>query len=200
MHFLEPIHPNDLLNVRAQIHDIQEKESGTVVTGRIYAYKDGRKAIDAYSTLFIRARGAKKTEAKPAEKAPEAAPARDLVLNESFTVDKDQATRYAEASLDRNPIHLDEGAARGAGLPGVILHGLCTMAMSTRPFVQQLAGGDPTRLKRFSVRFSKPVLPGDTLTVTAWNDGEKDGRRVLGFEVKNQKGENVVTNGVAEIA
>jgi len=122
------------------------------------------------------------------------------VLTSTFNVDKDQALRYADASLDRNPIHIDESAARGAGLPGVILHGLCTMAMSTQPFVSSLAGGDPTRLKRFSVRFSKPVLPGDALTVKAWKDGEKDGRSVYAFEVTNQNGVAVVTHGVAEIA
>ena len=68
----------------------------------------------------------------------------------------DQAERYAEASGDHNPIHLDEEAARAVGLPGRILHGLCTMALAGRA-VEQVAGREPTRL---AVRFSAPVALG----------------------------------------
>ncbi|MFM7201074.1 MAG: SDR family NAD(P)-dependent oxidoreductase [Myxococcota bacterium] len=204
MRIHEPVHPMDILQLRARLEDIQEKDSGTLVTGRIYAYKDGRVAVEALTGLFIRARARKKDPsevkaAEPVEKIP-AVVRGEPTLVASFGVDKDQASRYADASLDRNPIHLDEGAARSAGLPGIILHGLCTMAMSTRPIIESLAGGDPARLKRFAVRFSKPVFPGDTLTVKAWKDGEKDGRSVYAFEVTNGNGVAVVTHGIAEIA
>ena len=78
----------------------------------------------------------------------------------------DQAERYAEASGDHNPIHLDEEAARAVGLPGRILHGLCTMALAGRA-VEQVAGREPTRL---AVRFSAPVALGATVTTRVWPD------------------------------
>jgi acyl dehydratase len=112
----------------------------------------------------------------------------------------DQPRRYAEASLDDNPIHLDPEVAKMGGLPGVILHGLCTMAFCSRHFVEGACGGDPRRLKRLAVRFSKPVLPGQTLTTTAWKTGEQGGVSTYGFETANPEGALVVTNGVAEVA
>ena len=75
-------------------------------------------------------------------------------------IDTDQTYRYAEASGDNMPIHLDEEIAKSVGLPGIIIHGLCTMAFTSWAAIQAVAGGDPTRLKRLAVRFSRPVLPG----------------------------------------
>jgi acyl dehydratase len=197
MRYYQPIKSFSLLNVRGQLHDIVEKDSGTLVTTRIYAYEDGRLAAEAYSGLFIRGRGKKK---EGEAKVPEAPAARgELVLNASFKVADDQAKRYSAISLDTNPIHLDESAARAAGLPGCILHGLCTMAMSSTHIVNTLAGGDPGRLKRLAVRFSKPVFMGDELRVEAWKSGEAEGETHYAFEVINQNGQAVITHGVAEI-
>ena len=85
----------------------------------------------------------------------------------------DQALRYAEASGDHNPIHVDEATAKSAGLPGCILHGLCTMALAQRDVVNQLAAGDPERLKFLSVRWAKPVFPGETLRLKVWERGSE---------------------------
>jgi acyl dehydratase len=82
----------------------------------------------------------------------------------AFAVAADQAERYADASGDHNPIHLDETAAKAVGLPGRILHGLCTMAIAGHA-IAELAGGEPSRL---AVRFSAPVAPGETITTRMW--------------------------------
>jgi len=74
------------------------------------------------------------------------------------------------------------------------------MAMSARLFIDEAAGADPTRLTRFVVRFSKPVLPGDTLTTEAWILSEEKGVVRYGFEVKNDDDVVVVTNGIAEVS
>ena len=55
-----------------------------------------------------------------------------------------------------------------AGLPGIIVHGLCTMAFTSKVAIDKLCSGDPTRLKRLRVRFSRPVLPGQTITTKFW--------------------------------
>ena len=81
--------------------------------------------------------------------------------------------RYAEASLDDNPIHVDPNTAKAAGLPDVILHGLCTMAMAGGSVVESQAGGDPLRLKRLGVRFARPVLNSSKLTTFGWNTDRK---------------------------
>ncbi len=93
-------------------------------------------------------------------------------------IDHDQTFRYAEASGDRNPIHVDENIAKMAGLPGIIVHGLCTMAFASKVMIDRLCGGDPVRLKRLRVRFSGPVLPGQIITTKVWTDGERDGRKI----------------------
>ena len=83
-----------------------------------------------------------------------------------------------------------------AGLPGVILHGMCTMAIASKAAVNGLAGGDPTRVKRVAVRFSRPVLPGQELTTRFWEAG--DG--AYAFETYNAKGSAVIKGGAVEIS
>ncbi len=104
----------------------------------------------------------------------------------------DQATRYADASGDRNPIHLDADVAKAGGLPGVILHGLCTMAFAQRDLVNRY-GGDPAKLASLSVRFARPVFPGDTLQLQVWEQGKGE----VAFGTLDGKGQAVIANGRA---
>ena len=108
-------------------------------------------------------------------------------------VDQDQPRRYANASGDHNPIHVDNDVAKAAGFPGVILHGLCTMAFAGQAVVEKFLGGDFRRLKELSVRFTKPVLPGDTLTIT----GELGEKNELRLSAVNSQGVPVLTQGLA---
>jgi acyl dehydratase len=117
----------------------------------------------------------------------------------ALKVDVDQALRYASASGDANPIHTDDAAAKAVGLPGVILHGMCTMALCGRAVVDELAGGDPTRLRRLAVRFYRPVFPGAELVTTVFDSGSDGERRILAFEASSG-GKVVVRDGRAEIA
>ncbi|HZU16661.1 MAG TPA: MaoC family dehydratase [Candidatus Dormibacteraeota bacterium] len=109
---------------------------------------------------------------------------RELVV--TFT--RELIAAYAEASGDRNPIHLDEEAARAAGLPGVIAHGMLQMGLLAR------VAGDPARLRRLSCRFAEAVRPGDTVT---FRGEEEDGRVEL--TAVNQEGRPVVTRARAEL-
>jgi acyl dehydratase len=81
-----------------------------------------------------------------------------------ITPDKYLTIRYAGASGDFNPIHIDEDFARMVGLPGRILHGLYTMAQVAR--AQTDAGGGPQSLKRLSVQFRGMGVPEQELSVT----------------------------------
>jgi acyl dehydratase len=116
-------------------------------------------------------------------------------------VDDDQTQRYAEASGDHNPIHLDENIAKMAGLPRTINHGMCTMAIAVKGAVNGLAGGDPTRIRKVAVRFSKPVFPGEELTTRFWEqEGSVGDSKAYGFETYNPNGEAVIKNGLVEVA
>ncbi len=117
-------------------------------------------------------------------------------LTKHVTVE--QIRQYAEASGDRNPIHLDDTFARSAGLPGVIAHGMLTMAFANQMITDWL--GDRSLLKRLQGRFAGMVLPGDEVTCSgsvASKDSET--RRVtIDLVVTNQRGERVLNKGVAE--
>ena len=117
-------------------------------------------------------------------------------LTKHVTVE--QIRRYAEASGDRNPIHLDETFARSAGLPGVIAHGMLTMAFANQLVTDWL--GDRGLLKSLQGRFAGMVLPGDDVTCSASVASKDDETRrvVINLVVTNQRGEKVFNKGVAE--
>jgi acyl dehydratase len=74
------------------------------------------------------------------------------------------------------------------------------MAFTSWAAIGELAAGEPKLLKRLAVRFSKPVLPGETMTTRFWTVGERDGKTVYAFESTNPAGDAVIKDGVAEIA
>lgn len=191
-----PLRPGDVLTVNPILESVEQKDTGeTFTTKATLKAQDGTPVAEVRGTMFIRGSGSRK---KPQAQTEE--PARDIVYEESTKVDDDQTSRYAEASGDHNPIHLDESVARMAGLPGVILHGMCSMAIATKAAVNGLAGGDPTRIKRVGVRLSKPVLPGQELTTKLWKEADGDDATVYGFETYNPDGAAVIKAGVVEIA
>jgi acyl dehydratase len=117
-------------------------------------------------------------------------------LTKHVTVE--QIRQYAEASGDRNPIHLDESFARSAGLPGVIAHGMLTMAFTNQMVTDWL--GDRSLLKRLQGRFAGMVLPGDDVTSSGTVASKDDATRrvVINLVVTNQRGERVLNKAVAE--
>ena len=96
------------------------------------------------------------------------------------------------------PIHVDDAFAKSVGLPGIIAHGLCTMAMTSQAVISTVAGGDPSRLRRLAVRFSKNVFPGSDVVTTLYDAGSQGGRRIFAYEA-HSAGELVIANGRAEI-
>ncbi|MFZ5475576.1 MAG: SDR family NAD(P)-dependent oxidoreductase [Myxococcota bacterium] len=189
--FHRPIRPWDLVQIRGKLLSVEEKSSGLLVTSGLYGFVEGALAVECRTAYFIR--GAKKGEGGGAKAPEEARPAPDFTA--AIAVAPDQSLRYAAASLDDNPIHVDEATARSAGLPGVILQGLCTMAMTGVAFVREAAGGDARRLKRLSVRFARPVLNGVTLTASGWRTGEK----IWQLETRDADGNVVISQAAVEL-
>jgi acyl dehydratase len=127
-------------------------------------------------------------ELKPGDSIPEL----------KVTPDKYLPYRYAGASGDFNPIHIDPEFAKAVGLPGNILHGLWMMAQVARG-AAQLAQGDPRAVKRLSVQFRGMGFPEQELVVSGTVEAADDGRAVV--DMVAAQGENqVIRNAQAEVS
>jgi acyl dehydratase len=199
MEFDAPIRPGDSITSTARIASIETHQSGESMALELEARNARGEAVNrSVFTTFIRGR---RTTSPPAGLRADNATVRgaQLIAIEQ-TIDLDQTSRYAAASGDLNPIHVDANVAKMAGLPGIIVHGLCTMAFTAKVMVDHLCKGDPLRLKRLAVRFSHPVLPGETITTKVWPVGDRNGRRAYEYETYNRDGLAVIRDGIAEIA
>src|SRR5271168_3275610 len=112
------------------------------------------------------------------------------------TPDKYLTARYAGASGDFNPIHIDEDFAKAVGLPGRIVHGLWTMAQVAR--AQTQAAGGPEHLKRLKVQFRGMGVPEQEIVVSGTVREAGDGRVVIDT-VAEQAGKQIVRNAEAEL-
>ena len=113
------------------------------------------------------------------------------------TPDRYLPHRYAGASGDFNPIHIDPEFAKQVGLPSNILHGLWTMAQVARANLDA-AGGDPRALRRLSVQFRGMGFPEQEITVTGSVKEESGGRVVIATEAE-QGGNKIIKNAEAEL-
>ena len=183
MRFHAPLQPWDLVAPRAEILSIEDKASGQILNIGQKLYREGEVVVDLESRLFFR-------NEEDAPKAGEKkAPKTELdrgtpSKSDSVTIADNLPIRYSGPSGDDNPIHTDLDFAKSVGFKNVILQGLCTMAICATSL--------PKNLQEISVRFTKPVLPGDTLTTSVWENGNS-----MSFEVKNQDGIKVISNGSA---
>ena len=122
----------------------------------------------------------------------------DQIPELRVTPDKYLPHRYAGASGDFNPIHIDPEFAKNVGLPGTILHGLYSMAQVARAQTEA-AGGDPRALKRLSVQFRGMGMPEQEIVVTGTVREIRDGHAVV--ETEAAQGENrIIRNAEAELA
>jgi acyl dehydratase len=200
-HFHRPIYPGDKLVSRAKMLGYEGLEKGTRSAILLECRTDeGELVNEQYVTTFVRGFDAGKAvgELSPSHKFYDALHQQAPLAKAHAHVDLDQTFRYSPASGDPMPIHLDAQIARSAGLPGIIAHGLCTMAMTSWGVLNEVGGSDTKRLKRFAVRFAKMVLPGDDLDTRIWNAGTTNGITSYAFETA--RGEDfVITDGLAEI-
>lgn len=200
-HFHRPIRPGEKLSARARVIGYDTVESGTRVSIHLETRADdGELVNEQYLIGFFRGFDAGKVagEQVPNHKFDpglrNSAPIAKVVQH----IDADQTFRYAPASGDPMPIHLDEEVARDAGLPGIIAHGLCTMAFTSWAVLTEVGGSDVSRLKRFAVRFSKMVLPGDDIETRVWKKSSGNGETTYAFETV-RGADFVITDGLAVI-
>ncbi|SUA76961.1 (3R)-hydroxyacyl-ACP dehydratase subunit HadB [Nocardia otitidiscaviarum] len=201
-HFHRPIRPGDKLSSRAKVIGYEGRDNGSTITVLIECRaEDGELVNEQYLTAFFRNldAGPRVGDTAPAHKFDPALAEREPLATVAAHVDADQTYRYAPASGDPVPIHLDEQVAKDAGLPGIIAHGLCTMAMSSWGVLTAVAGSDVHRLKRFAVRFSKMVFPDDDLETRIWQADSENGLTTYAF-VTARGDDLVLTDGLAVVA
>ncbi len=185
-----PIPADGKIRTTSVVTGIYDKGSGAVVVGESTSVDaaTGEERFVTTTALFIRGEGG-----FGGERGPSAAsrPALDREPDEvvTYATRADQALLY-RLSGDRNPLHSDPVFAKRAGFERPILHGLCTYGFTGRALLHTLCGSDAARFGSMHGRFSRPTYPGDTLTVSIWNDD--DGAR---FSTVNQRGETVIDGG-----
>lgn len=172
--FHRPIRPGDSLVSRAKMTGYEGLPKGTRAT----VYLECRTASgdlvnEQYVTFFVRGfdTGAKEGSLGPSHRFDDSWRSSAPVAKVSQHVDDDQTFRYGPAAGDPMPIHLDEEVARAAGLPGIIAHGLCTMAFTSWAVLTEVGESSVDRLRRLAVRFASPVLPGQDLSTSIWAAG-----------------------------
>jgi len=176
----KPLAPAGKLVSQLSVADIVDKKSGALIHYNIETYDDqgDKVCFNQFSTFVVGAGnfGGPKTTTKgyPLAETPKRAP--DAVMQEKTSID--QAALY-RLSGDRNPLHIDPQFAAMGGFKEPILHGLCSFGHSVRHVLKTYANNDMSKFKSVKVRFSKPVLPGQTIKTEMW----KDGNRIL-FQTK----------------
>jgi len=195
LHGLPPA--NGVLRSQTRVASVVDKGVGRgalVITERtISDSATGERLATIEHTSFCRADGGigRSDEAPPAlPPTPETAP--DISV--SLPALPSAALLY-RLNGDRNPIHADPVAARKAGFDRPILHGLCTYGMACRAILRACCDNEPSRLASLSLRFSAPFMPGDTLRVDIWRDGDS----VHFHGVCQETGKRVLSHGHARL-
>jgi acyl dehydratase len=195
-HFHRPIEPEMTLSTRSQAIGMRQRSSGvTVVIRGETTDQTGELIVEQYMTTFVRgATGAVDVgDEAPPHRFDEALRDREPDAEVSQTYDSDQTYRYSEASGDPMQIHLDDEFAKSVGLPGIIIHGLCTMAFTSVALIEHACADDPTRLKRLAVRFASIALPEQTISTRIW---DVDGGHA--YETSSDAGAVVIKDGWAD--
>ena len=191
------LHSGDSIRTTAKIINMEQRGVNDILDLQIQCKRG--KGIVVEMRYRLLARGKKGTRDEKARESAQVVERGRVLAKKKTVVTGDQGARYAEASGDHNPIHISDEIARSAGLPSAILQGLCTMALASQVLVDELLGGDPTRLKSMEVRFSRPVLLNQSLVTQVYDAGIKEnGVHVVHFETRDEKDIPVLVNGIAE--
>jgi acyl dehydratase len=188
----QPLPVEGKVRTISRVAGIYDKGSGALVVTENFAVDaaTGQPLVTSRTGTFIRGEGGFGGERGGSEpwQRPDRAPDHQIA----------QQTRPEQALLyrlsgDRNPLHADPKFAARGGFSRPILHGLCTYGFTGRALLHTLCGSDPARFKAMSGRFSQPVLPGQSLTVSIWLPEPGAGEAI--FQTATDEGIVVIDRG-----
>jgi acyl dehydratase len=183
----------ETLRVSARIAGAEQRRPGAFVVFRFEARDAANKLVTVtnFGALY---RGAE-VDASAGERMEDPGnPEGELQEAGSLAIPANLAHVYTECARVWNPIHTDVAYARAAGLPGLILHGTATLALSVSRVLRAL-GSDPARVRRIRCRFSGMVFMPSTLKVYIAPAGAE-----IGFETRDERGEAVIRRGSIALA
>ena len=187
--FHTPILIGARLGTSSKLLRVEEKSAGQIL-------HIGFETRDEFSHLIVTGETRYLLRAKKSGESstvPEGAEAtRTAAFQRKVPTLPNQSVLYAEGSGDRFPIHTDDAFARSVGLPGVIMHGMCTLALSASAVISEALGGDLSRLGYLSCKFTNMVLPGDSLRVL----GYRQKADAIEFESFTSDGRKAISEGV----
>jgi acyl dehydratase len=188
-----PLPVSGSLRTSAMVTGIYDKGSGALIQTENKAVDaaTGEPMVTTRSGTFIRGEGGFGGDRGSSEpwQLPDRAPDHKVT----------QQTRPEQALLyrlsgDRNPLHADPAFAARGGFSRPILHGLCTYGFTGRVLLHELCGSDPARFRSMSGRFSRPVLPGESLVVSIWAGDNGTAQ----FQTAKEDGTVVIDRGVVQ--
>jgi acyl dehydratase len=198
-HFHAPILPGTTVYTRAAAIGLKPRSSGVTVTVKADTHDHrGKLLVEQFMTSFVRGAQAPAEVggSAPSHAFDESLRSQAPAAEVSQTFDSDQTFRYSEASGDPMPIHLDDALAKSMGLPGIIIHGLCTMAFTSVAVIEHACPDEPQRLRRLAVRFAKTVQPEQTITTRIWSTGVEGS---YAYETESDQSAVVIKDGLAQI-
>ncbi|HXZ66741.1 MAG TPA: MaoC/PaaZ C-terminal domain-containing protein, partial [Streptosporangiaceae bacterium] len=186
----KPLPVEGTLRTSATVTGIYDKGSGALVEteNRAIDSVTGEPLVTTTSSTFIRGEGGFGGDrgTAPPWQLPDRAPDHKVTVQTR----PEQALLY-RLSGDRNPLHADPAFAARGGFSRPILHGLCTYGFTGRVLLHEVCGSDPARFAVMSGRFSRPVLPGESLVVSIW--AAADG--AAQFQTAKEDGTVVIDRG-----
>lgn len=165
-----PLPASGTATARTRISDVHDKGKAAVIWQETEVVDGaGEPLWTARSSIFARGEGGFGGERGPSEKID--LPARDADLTVDVPTLGQQALLYRLCG-DRNPLHSDPAFARAAGFDAPILHGLCTYGIVAKAVTDAVLDGDASAVGSWSAKFAGIMLPGETLRVRIWRDGD----------------------------
>jgi acyl dehydratase len=161
-----PIPPAGSATVTSKVADMFDKGKAAVVVMVSDVEMDGEPLYSTRSSMFIRGEGGwggDRGPSGPQNEPPDRAPDHTI----TYQTSPDQAFVY-RLNGDRNPLHTDPAFAAAGGFDKPILHGLCSYGFTGRGLLHLLCDSDPAKFHHIEGRFASPVLPGEALTINAW--------------------------------